>query len=249
MDSIRIKNVRGVVDTKGIDIKPVTILLGRNGSGKSTFARCFPLIKQSCVENKKNPLVFNGQYVDFGDYSTAKSMFGGDICVDFNINPKNIESEIIPSYLFDSIGEEVLSYRINFSAVGERDNYVSNIYIASDSYKISLTVSETLRIKKAMINGIDCSEFLSGFSIIPGMVVPMLCEGKRRVPFMWLSETSTPVKAFVGIVREHCHQRVSKGSILGMIYKFHQWVVMRFWIFLRGTSLVRYGAVRSMNGR
>ena len=50
MQSVGIKNLRILEDTGFIDIKPITLLLGANSSGKSTFLRFFPLIKQS-VEN------------------------------------------------------------------------------------------------------------------------------------------------------------------------------------------------------
>jgi predicted ATPase len=46
MDSIRIQNLRCLSDTGFIQIKPITVLLGQNSSGKSTFLRVLPLLKQ-----------------------------------------------------------------------------------------------------------------------------------------------------------------------------------------------------------
>lgn len=45
MDSIRLKNLRSLVDTGDIEIKPLNIILGSNSSGKSTFLRFFSFIK------------------------------------------------------------------------------------------------------------------------------------------------------------------------------------------------------------
>lgn len=47
MDSIRVKNIRCLVDTGDIPIKPLTILVGANSTGKSTFLRLFLLLRQS----------------------------------------------------------------------------------------------------------------------------------------------------------------------------------------------------------
>ena len=49
MDAIRIENLRCLADTGLIDIKPITLLVGANSSGKSTFLRAFPLLRQSIM--------------------------------------------------------------------------------------------------------------------------------------------------------------------------------------------------------
>jgi hypothetical protein len=71
IDAIRIKNLRSLVDTGWIEQKPITILVGKNSAGKSTLARVFPLLKQSVGERKQSPILWFGQYVDFGQYSVA----------------------------------------------------------------------------------------------------------------------------------------------------------------------------------
>ena len=54
MKSIRVKNLRSLKDTKEIGIKKINILVGGNSSGKSTFLRIFPLLKQSFNKKIKN---------------------------------------------------------------------------------------------------------------------------------------------------------------------------------------------------
>jgi hypothetical protein len=71
VDAIQIKNLRSLVETGWIEQKPITILVGKNSAGKSTFARVFPLLKQSVGERKQSPILWFGQYVDFGQYSVA----------------------------------------------------------------------------------------------------------------------------------------------------------------------------------
>lgn len=71
---VRIQNLRSLVDTGFVEIKPLTILLGSNSSGKSTFLRSFPLFKQSVNKPLREPISwFDDSLVDFGDFETAKS--------------------------------------------------------------------------------------------------------------------------------------------------------------------------------
>lgn len=71
VDSIRIKNLRSLTDTGWIEQKLITLLVGKNSAGKSTFARVFPLLRQSAAERKQSPILWFGQYVDFGQFSSA----------------------------------------------------------------------------------------------------------------------------------------------------------------------------------
>ena len=69
--SIRIKNLRSIVDSGCISIKPLTILVGKNSSGKSSFARSFPLLRQSLEREIRGPILWWGRFVDFGEYKVA----------------------------------------------------------------------------------------------------------------------------------------------------------------------------------
>lgn len=72
IQSIRIQNLRSLKDTGYIKIKPLTILLGANSSGKSTFLRSFLLFAQSVNKRLRGPISwFDDSLVDFGDFYTA----------------------------------------------------------------------------------------------------------------------------------------------------------------------------------
>lgn len=76
--AVRIKNLRSLVDTGFVEIKPITLLLGANSTGKSTFLRSFPLFTQSVNKNLRGPISwFDDSLVDFGDYNTALNKFAG----------------------------------------------------------------------------------------------------------------------------------------------------------------------------
>lgn len=66
-----IENLRAIQKTPLIEIRPVTILVGRNSSGKSTFLRTFPLIRQSINARSSATILWFGELADFGDFKNA----------------------------------------------------------------------------------------------------------------------------------------------------------------------------------
>lgn len=72
ISEIRIRNLRSLKDTGNVQLKKINVLLGTNSSGKSTFLRSFPLLKQSINKDLRNAISwFDASSVDFGDYSTS----------------------------------------------------------------------------------------------------------------------------------------------------------------------------------
>lgn len=73
MDSIRIKNLRSIVDSGDIELSRINILLGRNSSGKSSFLRLFPLLKETSRHELRGPILWFDENYDFGDFSNTLS--------------------------------------------------------------------------------------------------------------------------------------------------------------------------------
>lgn len=73
METIRLTNFRSLMDTGRIELRPLTILVGANSSGKSSFLRFFPLLRQTYLSTSKSPLLWFSSTgdVDFGDFSTV----------------------------------------------------------------------------------------------------------------------------------------------------------------------------------
>lgn len=62
-----IENIRRIGEMPLIEMRPITILVGRNSAGKSTFLRSLPLIRQSLETRSSAPILWFGELVDFGD--------------------------------------------------------------------------------------------------------------------------------------------------------------------------------------
>lgn len=78
---IQIKNLRSLKNTKLQRITPITLLVGENSSGKSTFLRAFPLLKQSISRRTAGPILWAGDaddYVDFGSFDETVTNDGSN---------------------------------------------------------------------------------------------------------------------------------------------------------------------------
>lgn len=75
METLQIRNVRSLTDTGPIRIAPITLLVGQNSSGKSTFARFLPMLKQGAEARTREPFLWLGRLVDFGSSQEAFSRF------------------------------------------------------------------------------------------------------------------------------------------------------------------------------
>lgn len=71
MERIRVCNLRCLVDTSMIELKPITLLVGANSSGKSSFLRVFPLLRQSAEMRTVSGLLLNEGDVNFGFFNEA----------------------------------------------------------------------------------------------------------------------------------------------------------------------------------
>lgn len=69
--SMAVGNLRLLETTPFIPLKPITLLLGRNSAGKSTFLRSLLLLKQSIQTKSSAPILWFGEHVDFGDFESA----------------------------------------------------------------------------------------------------------------------------------------------------------------------------------
>ena len=90
MDTLRLKNYRCFEDTGIIDIKPITFLVGANSSGKSSFLKFFPLLKQSMNVKRNGVFLWLSNDVDFKDFNNTVKDGDGSIELSFQIDKLNI---------------------------------------------------------------------------------------------------------------------------------------------------------------
>ena len=69
VDNVHFINYKSLMDTQQIRLKPLTLIVGANSSGKTAFLHPFLLLKQT-LESRNNeaPLILRGKYVDLSSY-------------------------------------------------------------------------------------------------------------------------------------------------------------------------------------
>lgn len=67
--AIEVENYRSFVKPARIELRPITILLGKNSAGKSSLTRLFPLLQQSVGRDTSAPVLWTSNTVDFGRIS------------------------------------------------------------------------------------------------------------------------------------------------------------------------------------
>ena len=70
LTSIRYKNFKSFQDTGDIQIKPITLIVGPNSSGKTSLIQPLLMIKQTVESRERiiNSVKTSGDYVDLGSF-------------------------------------------------------------------------------------------------------------------------------------------------------------------------------------
>ena len=139
MKKIKINNLRSLDFNEYIKISELTILLGKNSTGKSTFLRSFPLLGQSFNTPTNVPILWYGNLTDFGsfeetvNYSNKKS--GISFGYQFNLSPEDCNSSFLklPKFLPLTVEFKIDNITENFEFIKEinlkfRENNIEIIF-------------------------------------------------------------------------------------------------------------------------
>jgi len=102
VESLRLVNLRCLRDTGLVQLRPLTFLVGNNSSGKSSFLRSLPLLRQSVEARTAGPILWYGNYVDFGNFAETISAEADpmEICFEFKSRLHGLQgrSQLGPHY-------------------------------------------------------------------------------------------------------------------------------------------------------
>lgn len=160
MDSIKVERLRCLGDTGYIQLKPITVLLGQNSSGKSSFLRILPLLRQSLESRTTGPILWYGRLVDFGNFKDAHQT-GAEDNIKFSFNFK-LDSTQLTSYrdflYVHFSGVHILnSFDISFTLQVSEDKEkkttrTSRIILQLDDSKIQLDFGEDHSVTNFLVN-------------------------------------------------------------------------------------------------
>ncbi|HRI68751.1 MAG TPA: AAA family ATPase [Polyangium sp.] len=151
LQTLRLRNLRCLSDTGSIPIKPLTVLVGRNSAGKSTFLRAFPLLRQSVETARSSPILwYRPQYIDFGSFHDAVNDRASerDITFEFQLT--------LPQDAKIAIGDPSFRVAMTLSNGGtQRGVHVSVYEIHAEGHEIRLDFDPSARAKRFVVNGRD----------------------------------------------------------------------------------------------
>lgn len=162
MEKIRIKNIRSLKDTGIVPLAPITLLVGENSSGKSTFLRTFPLLKQSISKKTDGPILWAGDvddYVDFGSFKeTITTGSNEKMEIEFHFRT-HLRNERLPYLSSIENIEEAEESKVLFSITVEADG--DKEYVSILNLNIDKTIFQVLFAKdkqtRVLIDGQEIS--------------------------------------------------------------------------------------------
>lgn len=176
MEGIRIKNMRSLKDTGNIVLKDINVLVGNNSSGKSTFLRVFPLLKQSFIKRINGPILWAGEKeddVDFGSFEETvnKTAAEKEIELEFDIeyNLQDIENSIYtPTITLRDASKRYNKKQLAKLIIGisekDKKDIISKVIIEANNKKFLMDIVNNIEylngkeVKKLKKGKLDTSE-------------------------------------------------------------------------------------------
>lgn len=205
MDTLQLTNYRKFKDTGVIHLKPITFLVGANSSGKSSFLKFFPLLKQSLGVNRNGTFLWYSSDVDFKDFLNTVHNGMGNIEIGFTLKSQNlrlpryrrrvhakgITEENIPETIEMSVKLEISGKK---SHGKENEDYFSSVLIQYLDQEILIKISEDERVQ-VIINGHEIdAKFHPALSNNAINLIPRLYEERQDSPYM--GTISMPIDFF-----------------------------------------------------
>lgn len=160
---IQIKNFRSLKDTGMQTLSPITILVGQNSSGKSTFLRAFPLLKQSISKRTSGPILWAGDvddYVDFGSFQETVTNDGSnEISFRFKFDLSELGNEYDVSgidHIFENGTEDgmltnVVEYEITLKSFRGKDVVTKLSLSINDTNVVFVLRERTIRTNRGFV--------------------------------------------------------------------------------------------------
>lgn len=221
MFGIRLKNIRSFRDTNYVKIRPVTLLVGGNSSGKSSFLRFFPLLRQSSDQDSQSPLLWYGNYVDFGKFQDVKCKigesdsvsFGIEVLIDMDSYRRSLNHEILVGGRRVLRDDRLAALRIETTLIQEQEQtQVRRVALEYLDCRCEIRVGVNGTVEHVVVNGdlqIDSGRALR----MTGDVIPVvsasndLFDGRQHI--------NRPAAAkLADVIKPMAHGKTSHESLL-----------------------------------
>ena len=226
MDSIRIENLRNLSDTGFIELKPITLLLGRNSSGKSTFLRTFPLFRQSVESETIGPILWHGRFVDFGSFQEAlnKNAKKQEIAFHFQFHlPATLKERWFYAdprrpRLLENLDVVALTLKI---AGGSRRDYTKECVLTFAEHPIRIAFDSEGKVTEFFVNSRNLSDIGGRFQDRQRTgLIPYLVEENISTIEMYLHGRSSFFESLLSEIQKRVRKNTSGETILNFAMSF-----------------------------
>jgi AAA15 family ATPase/GTPase len=221
---IGFRNLRSLKDTGLIDIKPITFLLGQNSSGKSTFLRSFPLLRQSVETKTKGPILWYGGLVDFGDFNTAVFDKVSDKFIEFQFeiefNGKFDAKKYFRNYapIWDGIRFiNNCQIYLTLKSIKEYTTYTSSVRLVFNGFEIKIEINNDQRVE-IFIDGINTNiENLLALQIGNGLIPTLVIQNKERLTITDYNFQRNEINQLIKKISKRNYTENTINQILGSL--------------------------------
>lgn len=169
MEAIRYQNYRCIEDSGFISIKPITFLLGANSTGKSSFLKFFPLLKQSLQTNTSGQFLWYGDDVDFGDFRNTLMDGKRSMTISFKINEiQTIRPyfTINTIYSLPQLKNLIVNVTLSLDETKNTD-YLSQLQISYSGFEIIIKYNNRAKVETIGVNAVFApKELVDNFKLV-----------------------------------------------------------------------------------
>lgn len=216
---LRLSNVRSLIDSGLVELRPITLFLGQNSSGKSSLLRAIPLIKQSLLTRSSSPVLWYGDFVDFGSIEEVRSTLTDSPTVEVGFQAAPFSWSHYGIYYERAIQRfDSLEYTLR---LGERDGAtkVDGIAITIGDDTLELDFDNRAGVRNFRVNDEDYTRLLPSerYRFHATNVVPQIGYIRRTTKdelFLGGYRIVPPAhRELASLLSERLHNRISTGTI------------------------------------
>jgi len=189
MNTLRLKNYRCFEDTGIINLKPLTLLVGANSSGKSSFLKFFPLLKQSIGIKKNGVFLWYSDDVDFKDFKNTVKNGEGSIIINMelfladqiDVNESTIIAEYFKTKGIEYEGTNV-SIELTISEIDKNTDYLEHLIISYYNQQIDISFSKEGKVH-VFVNGDEFKKDTISNIQLSGSILPRIIFSNNDVTY------------------------------------------------------------------
>lgn len=216
LEAFGVQNLRCLTDTKLVPIRPITVLVGRNSSGKSTFLRAFPLLRQSVETARESPVLwYHPERVDFGSIQQAMNDRSDDRHVTFHFRATlGQEGEV-------TIGDPAVDLSLRLE--GNGNALVRAAEIAVAGHLVQIQFDHAGRLSSLLVNGDDVMPPGPSIHLVGrAFLIPCFDTSPGQVAYqplihpVWVRSESRARHHILGLLESELLSEVFPGRGLGL---------------------------------